>query len=165
VHAVLGLDLERGGDVGRRGDDLRGEDGRRGLHAAAAHLLAERREPHLEVHALRGDERAAAVLADEDALGDERVDGLPDGHAGQAELLAEGTLGGDGVADAELLRDERDEVVADDEVLVRRCGVLVRGLLHRAVHSFVRCRASRAGRAGRAGRRPGVGRRPRTPWL
>ena len=59
-----------------------------------------------------GDEHAAPVLAYEQAGGDQFVDGRAQGGAGDAELVAQGALGGDRVAGGAGL-DEFHQVVAD----------------------------------------------------
>ncbi|OIQ74983.1 hypothetical protein GALL_433540 [mine drainage metagenome] len=119
-HPLAGQDVERVGDVRRRGDDLRREDDGRRLHAASLHLLAERGEADLEVDLGRCDERAPTLLAVEEPLDDERVDGLPDRHPRHPELLAEEPLGRDGVPRRELVRDERAQIVAHPHVLQNR---------------------------------------------
>ena len=65
--------------------------------ADAGHVLGEAGQP-ADAAAGPGDERAAAGDALQQALGDQRVHGLPDGHPRHAELLDELALGGCGGA-------------------------------------------------------------------
>ena len=60
-----------------------------GLHAAAAHLLGVAGQAYLDVDLGAGHERAAAGHPLEEALGDQSVEGLPDGHPGHPEVLDE----------------------------------------------------------------------------
>ena len=117
VDVVPGVDLQRRGDGVGGGDRLGGqEDGAR-FHAAAPHLLREGGQTHLEVELGRRDEGAASLLALQHAVDDEGVDRLTHGHAGHAEALAQLALGGDGSPRREALGDEREKVVAHDDVL------------------------------------------------
>ena len=65
--------------------------------ADAGHVLGEAGEP-ADAATWPGDEGAASGDALQQALGDQRVHGLADGHPGHAELLDELALGGCGGA-------------------------------------------------------------------
>ena len=58
-------------------------------------------------------------MAFQDPVDDEGVDGLPHGHAGDLELLAQLALGGHWAAVGEPVPDQVQQVIAHDDVLRR----------------------------------------------
>ena len=101
------------------GDGLRQQHDDSGLHSATLHLLGEGGQPNLQIEFRGCDERALALMALQDAVNDERVDGLAHGHPGDLEPLAQLALGGDWGAVGESVPDQLQQVVAHDDVLRR----------------------------------------------
>ena len=114
-----GLELERlrHGLIGGDGLGLQHDDA--GFHPAASHLLGEGGQPNLQVELGRCHKGSLALVALQDAVDDEGVDGLTHGHAGDLELLAQLTLGGHRTAVGEPVPDQVQQVIAHDDVLCR----------------------------------------------
>ena len=126
------LQLQGLGDRCGGGHRLRREEDGAWLHPPALHLLTKGGQAQLQVHLGRGDEGALALVALQDAVGHEGVNGLPYGHAGDREGLAQFALGGDRVSGAQAVGDEGEKVVAHDDVLGSRlCGAGGREGQHR----------------------------------
>ena len=114
-----GLELERlrHGLIGGDGLGLQHDDA--GLHPAALHLLGEGGQSNLQVELRGRHEGPLALVAFQDAVDDEGVDGLAHGHAGDLELLAQFALGGHRAAVGEPVPDQVQQVIAHDDVLCR----------------------------------------------
>src|SRR5215831_7589734 len=91
-----------------RRDDTEVERTTRRHHAAAAHVLRERRHRQLLRDLRLADERPAAAPLDEQAIADEIVERCPDGKPRHPEVAAELPLRGDRVTDSESLDQVED---------------------------------------------------------
>jgi hypothetical protein len=121
VHFLARLDAELLGQVGAGAHGPPVEVARAGRHAAGSHVVGEGGELQRQLDLGPGDEGALARHPVQPAFGDQVVDGLPHGHPGQGEALAELALGRDGRADAELVAvDEIEQDLAELEVLGHR---------------------------------------------
>ena len=92
---LVALELQHGDDVGRGSHDLELEDGGARGHAHGVYLAREGVDVlGAAAHLGLGDEGAAALLADDEALALQLAYGLADGGAGDVEGAAELALAG-----------------------------------------------------------------------
>ena len=94
-------DVQGPAEVGSGVDLLKLERSRARHHAAAAHVLAERRERELLRDLRVADERAAPVPADKKPVADEVLDRGAQRQPRDAEVAREPSLGRDRLADVE----------------------------------------------------------------
>ena len=105
--AAAGADAVQAADLGAGGEMQRHDLGRRGLADAAvkpdharlqatrAHVLGERVEARERLLDAGGDRSPGAVAANQETLGDEAVERLPDGGPRQLQALGQLTLAGE----------------------------------------------------------------------
>ena len=108
-----------------------------GRHAAAAHVLAERRQGQLLGDLRLADEGAAAVAPLEVPVADEVVEGGAEGQARDAEVAAEPPLGRDGFSDLELV-DELEHALPGQDLFAHPSPMEAQGTGHGQDHSLAR---------------------------
>src|SRR5215217_1112407 len=98
---LRGRDVEEAAEARARRDDLERERPAARAHAAAAHVLGERRHRQLLRDLRLADERARAAPADEETFADKVVERRPNRQPRNAEIGAQLALRGDRLPDVE----------------------------------------------------------------